>query len=48
MPHLDVFDPPLCCPAGVCGPRVDPVLPRFAATTVQQEAHFPAETGGRP
>ena len=31
MPRLDVFDPPLCCPTGVCGPRVDPVLPRFAA-----------------
>lgn len=31
MPRLDVFDPPLCCSTGVCGPRVDPVLPRFAA-----------------
>ncbi len=28
---LQVFDPPLCCPTGVCGPSVDPSLVRFAA-----------------
>lgn len=31
MAKLQVFDPPMCCPSGVCGPSVDPVLPRFAA-----------------
>ncbi len=31
MPKLEVFDPPMCCPTGVCGPAVDPVLPEFAA-----------------
>ena len=31
MPRLEVFDPPMCCSTGVCGPNVDPVLPRFAA-----------------
>ena len=31
MPRLEVFDPPMCCSTGVCGPSVDPVLPRFAA-----------------
>ena len=31
MVHVRVFDPPMCCPTGVCGPSVDPVLPRFAA-----------------
>lgn len=30
-PKLQVYDPPLCCPSGVCGPSVDPVLPKFAA-----------------
>ncbi len=30
MTRIDVFDPPMCCPTGVCGPVVDPVLPRFA------------------
>lgn len=28
---LSVYDPPMCCPTGVCGPAVDPALPRFAA-----------------
>ncbi|MEW5977658.1 MAG: arsenite efflux transporter metallochaperone ArsD [Acidobacteriota bacterium] len=28
---VEVFDPPMCCSSGVCGPAVDPVLSRFAA-----------------
>ncbi len=31
MPKLQVFDPPMCCSTGVCGPSVDPKLVRFAA-----------------
>lgn len=31
MTRLEVFDPPMCCSTGVCGPEVDPVLVRFAA-----------------
>ena len=31
MTHLDVFDPPMCCSSGVCGPRVDPSIAAFAA-----------------
>jgi hypothetical protein len=31
MTHLDVFDPPMCCSTGVCGPSVDPLLVAFAA-----------------
>jgi len=31
MNMLEVFDKPMCCSTGVCGPQVDPVLPRFAA-----------------
>jgi hypothetical protein len=30
MPRVDVYDPPMCCSTGVCGPVVDPALPRFA------------------
>ncbi|MFI5180185.1 MAG: arsenite efflux transporter metallochaperone ArsD [Thermoanaerobaculia bacterium] len=30
MTRVEVFDPPMCCPTGVCGPEVDPELPRFA------------------
>ena len=29
--HLQVFDPPMCCSTGICGPSVDPKLVRFAA-----------------
>lgn len=31
MPKVEVYDPPLCCPTGICGPDVDPVLVQFAA-----------------
>ena len=31
MKKIQVFDPPMCCSTGICGPQVDPVLPRFAA-----------------
>jgi hypothetical protein len=31
MTTIQVFDKPMCCSTGVCGPQVDPVLPRFAA-----------------
>jgi AhpD family alkylhydroperoxidase len=28
---VEVFDPAMCCSTGVCGPSVDPALPRFAS-----------------
>jgi len=31
MTKVQVFDKAMCCSTGVCGPQVDPVLPRFAA-----------------
>jgi AhpD family alkylhydroperoxidase len=31
MIEIAVFDPPMCCSTGVCGPNVDPKLTRFAA-----------------
>lgn len=31
MPAVNVFDKPMCCSSGVCGPEVDPVLVRFSA-----------------
>ena len=31
MPKIQVFDPPMCCSTGVCGPEVDPALARFSA-----------------
>ena len=28
---IEIFEPAMCCSTGVCGPDVDPVLPKFAA-----------------
>lgn len=30
MVAVKVYDPPMCCSTGVCGPSVDPELIRFA------------------
>jgi len=30
MATVEVFDPPMCCSTGVCGPSVDPALATFA------------------
>lgn len=35
---LDVFDPPMCCSSGVCGPEVNPALVRFSADLKALEA----------
>ncbi len=24
--RIEIFDPPMCCPTGICGPTIDPVL----------------------
>ncbi len=31
MKTVQVYDKPMCCSTGVCGPEVDPVLPQFAS-----------------
>lgn len=35
MKLIQVFDPAMCCSTGVCGPDVDPILPRFAGLLAQ-------------
>jgi arsenite methyltransferase len=42
MKTIEVFDPPMCCSTGVCGPVIDPVLPRFVA-----DLHWLANQGVR-
>jgi hypothetical protein len=32
MKTIQVFDPPMCCSTGICGPTVDQKLVRFAAS----------------
>jgi hypothetical protein len=31
MSNVQIYDKAMCCSTGVCGPQVDPVLPRFAS-----------------
>ena len=31
MNKIEIYDPPMCCPTGVCGPNIDPKLVHFAA-----------------
>jgi hypothetical protein len=38
MANVQVFDPPMCCSTGVCGPEVDPALARFASDLEQLKA----------
>jgi len=26
MVTVEIFDPPMCCPSGVCGPTIDPAV----------------------
>jgi len=39
MPVLQVFDPPMCCSTGVCGPSVDPELARFSGDLEWLKSH---------
>lgn len=36
---VEVFDPPMCCSSGVCGPNVDPKLVQFSAALEWLRAH---------
>ncbi|MFH1499736.1 MAG: arsenite efflux transporter metallochaperone ArsD [Verrucomicrobiota bacterium] len=35
MKTIQIYDPAMCCSTGVCGPNVDPTLPRFAGLLAQ-------------
>lgn len=37
MNKIEIFDPALCCPTGVCGPSVDPELTRMASAVFALE-----------
>lgn len=41
MKTILIYDRPMCCSTGICGPHVDPVLPRFAAdlNTMKNAGH---------
>lgn len=31
MKKIEIFDPAMCCPTGVCGPSIDPELARISS-----------------
>jgi len=35
MKTIQVYDPPMCCSTGICGPGIDPDLVNFAAMLSQ-------------
>lgn len=37
MSKIEIFDPAMCCPTGVCGPSVDPELTRVATAVFSLE-----------
>ncbi len=39
MKTFVVYDPPMCCATGVCGPQVDPILPRVSGMLSQIGGH---------
>ena len=39
MKSIQVYDPPMCCSTGICGPNIDPDLVNFAALLAQLANH---------
>lgn len=41
MSRVQIYDRAMCCSTGVCGPQVDPVLPKFASDLewLKQQGH---------
>jgi len=33
MKTIEIFDPAMCCPTGLCGPNINPELMRMATVT---------------
>ncbi len=37
---IEIFDPPLCCPTGLCGPSIDPALLDINEALLKLKAEF--------
>ncbi len=37
---IEIFDPPLCCPTGLCGPTIDPALLDINEAILKLKAEF--------
>ncbi len=38
--EVDLYDPPMCCPGGLCGPTVDPELLKIHEALLAVEREF--------
>ncbi len=38
--NVEIFDPPMCCPTGLCGPTVDPALLEVYGTVLKIKTEF--------
>jgi hypothetical protein len=37
---IEIFDPPMCCPSGLCGPAIDPELLAIGETILKFKAKY--------
>ncbi len=37
---IEIFDPPMCCPTGLCGPAIDPALLDISEAIVKLKTEF--------
>ncbi len=37
---VEIFDPPLCCPSGLCGPTIDPALLDISEAILKLKSEF--------
>ena len=40
MKKIEIFDPAMCCPTGLCGTNIDPELMRIAGTVANIRGLF--------
>jgi len=37
---IEIFDPPMCCPSGLCGPTIDPALLDINETVLRLKKEY--------
>jgi hypothetical protein len=42
-PTIEIYDPPMCCPEGLCGPVVDPVLLEISESIISLKKEYGEE-----
>lgn len=38
--QVEIFEPPMCCPSGLCGPEIDPALLDLSESILRLEKEF--------